>query len=192
MKVSSKRLAFSLIELLVVISVIGILLAILLPAVQSIRAAARKTECANRIKQIALATHNYHDSNKRFPSGIATSNPNFRMAGHSNAFTAILPFIELTNLSRSESGVQWATEIIDFQCPSSASLVAQNGGPDGGACDYAFCKGDNSRLAFRDNPGRGIFGVNSKTAMFSIFDGTSRTMMIGEAASDPSIDSHAT
>jgi prepilin-type N-terminal cleavage/methylation domain-containing protein/prepilin-type processing-associated H-X9-DG protein len=85
------RSAFTLVELLVVIAIVGALLALLLPAVQAAREAARAASCRNNLKQIATATHLYHDASKHLPSARADSGSNG--AGQS-AFMAILPFLE--------------------------------------------------------------------------------------------------
>lgn len=93
-----KRRAFTLVELLVVIAIIGILIALLLPAVQSAREAARRMQCVNNLKQMGVAIHMYHDQNKSFPPGNITEGPCCSTRSFTTWTIAILPFLELTSL----------------------------------------------------------------------------------------------
>ena len=89
---------FTLVELLVVIAIIGILVAMLLPAVQAAREAARRIQCANNMKQIGIALHNYHDNYGGFPPGYSTPGDTAADAKHGSALVALLPFMEYAEL----------------------------------------------------------------------------------------------
>ncbi|MCO8123015.1 DUF1559 domain-containing protein [Stieleria sp. TO1_6] len=97
-----KRPAFTLVELLVVISIIGILIALLLPAVQSVREAARRVQCVNHLKQLGLGLHSYHAAYNKFPfggAGVASAtNPALKRLWRPSWGTALLPFIEQSAL----------------------------------------------------------------------------------------------
>ncbi|MBI1248516.1 DUF1559 domain-containing protein [bacterium] len=94
-KTSRARSAFTLVELLVVIAIIGVLIALLLPAVQQAREAARRMQCTNQLKQLALAMHNYHDTYKLFPPGSVNLSTNTGANQNlTNWAICILPYIE--------------------------------------------------------------------------------------------------
>ncbi|NLS91984.1 MAG: DUF1559 domain-containing protein [Planctomycetaceae bacterium] len=142
-----KHYAFTLVELLVVIAIIGILIALLLPAVQAAREAARRSQCTNNLKQIALATHNYHDTHKVFPpaavwlANYGTDSANFRDGGYGATWaTMLLPFMEQSALHDqydfslpSDHDVNEpvvSTNIAGLRCPSDDELTPTSNSGD--------------------------------------------------------------
>jgi prepilin-type N-terminal cleavage/methylation domain-containing protein/prepilin-type processing-associated H-X9-DG protein len=192
MSLWNRRRAFTLIELLVVIAIIGILVALLLPAVQSAREASRRSQCANNLKQIGLAFHNYHDTYKRFPNSA------FDPAYATNScFVSILPFLEQKNISDLYDFTRPNTDPVNmaavskridiYICPSAAfQRIVPDPTCDGSsraAGTYAVCTGSTNPWATATNPHNGaIVNIASGfTGMHSITDGTSNTFLAGES-----------
>jgi prepilin-type N-terminal cleavage/methylation domain-containing protein len=94
------RSGFTLIELLVVIAIIGILIGVLLPAVQKVREAANRAKCQNNMKQIGLAVHNYHDTNDKFPKGSRNDRPELLTAPRTTYMIELYPYLEQENTWR--------------------------------------------------------------------------------------------
>ena len=198
-----RRHGFTLIELLVVIAIIAILVALLLPAVQQAREAARRTSCKSKLKQLALALHNYHDVHKVFPNGQIDSGNTAGGNGpatRGNGFSwqaLLLPYVELSGIYDGfdfRSSVTQGTNVaavsvgrIDlFLCPSDERGNSET--VNGAAMPKTSYFGSNS--SFQNNhstaPGNGKFGTNGVITirqavdMSQITDGTSNTIMIGE------------
>src|SRR5438094_7222490 len=130
---TGQRRGFTLIELLVVIAIIAILIGLLLPAVQKVREAASRMACANNLKNLGLAAHNYHDAQKKFPPGaggpLGPSFPQYLQLKHHGLGTYLLPYLEQDALFRQYRwDASWFdppnqpvvnTQLIIWQCPSA-------------------------------------------------------------------------
>lgn len=203
----TRRAAFTLVELLVVIAIIGILIALLLPAVQAAREAARRSQCVNNLKQLGVALQNYHDANKAFVYGkggtsscpVSSSQCN---QGRLSGFISLLPYMEQQALyanilaggngspSQGPAGwyswANWNYTIPGLICPSdpvntpAAGAVGQN--------NYAFSRGDTIYNTCNSTNARGMFMYSTCVRIAEVLDGTSMTVSMGERAriaSDP-------
>jgi len=184
------RKAFTLVELLVVIAIIGVLVALLLPAVQAAREAARRSSCSNNLKQIGLAVHNHHDTFRRLPpgwtapAGNAEGAPGWAWASHS------LNFMEQGNLYNQITFASAVSEPVNlnarqtvvetFLCPSDVGEdVFTLGTVQVARSNYLGVFG-NSEIEDSPSNGNGMFFHNSKLKFSSVTDGLSNTLMIGE------------
>ena len=187
------RKAFTLIELLVVIAIIGVLVGMLLPAVQSVREAARRTSCKNNLRQLVIATMNYQSSRRCFPrSYSAELGVDTPVEGQWSMRARILPYMEETNLHdlvdynlpySSQLDVA-ATRVSPLMCPSEINDVVRINSA-GIERDYpANFAGNMGTWKIWDpnngEVGDGSFHVNSKFTMAHFRDGTSHTLMFAE------------
>ena len=181
---------FTLVELLVVIAIIGILIALLLPAVQAAREAARRSQCTNNLKQVGLALHNYHDTFKTFPSGnIEDTVPADGIGAYrTNAWVRILPFIEQQaaydlwdfrfDLDATQNTPARRTPVDTYFCPSKPRSDRASSNEAYG--DYAFSTGTGTVHSANRYYWKGLFNTNSVCRFADITDGTSNTIAAGE------------
>lgn len=192
---SAGRRAFTIVELLVVIAIIGILIALLLPAVQAAREAARRTECLNHLKQLGLAVQNYADSWRCFPSSAIidlatqTTGNNVSWGVHGR----LLPYMEQRAVAdRVDLAAAWDSQlVIDavrirvFACPSDPKGDEIRNTGTGKPRLYPTNYGFNLGTYFVYDPhtgrgGRGISYPNSSVSWSGVTDGTSNTLLAAE------------
>jgi prepilin-type N-terminal cleavage/methylation domain-containing protein/prepilin-type processing-associated H-X9-DG protein len=198
----ARRRGFTLIELLVVIAIIAVLVGMLLPAVQKVREAASRVQCANNLKQLGLGLLQYESANHKFPPAQLDGPP-----GKSHGWAPyMLPYIEQQQLYNRYRWDLWSADPLNqpvvahqlpiFQCPSAPEQdrfmtfgVFQNNGK--GACgDYAPTMSVDPILVTQGlipqpNDYRGILEPNKMTRMCQIEDGTSKTVLLTEDAGRP-------
>jgi len=194
---------FTLVELLVVIAIIGILIALLLPAVQAAREAARRMSCTSNLKNIALAAQNYHDTYGRFPMGQVYETPQGDPLSGWGWGAGLLPFIEQGSLGKMiDFDLTWdapvnaaalETSLPIFNCPSSIKPDNQpHDDLNPGTSSYVGVSGafklsqqTTRKLESMGYSARkiqnGTFFRNSEVKMSQASDGTSNTFIVGEA-----------
>jgi prepilin-type N-terminal cleavage/methylation domain-containing protein/prepilin-type processing-associated H-X9-DG protein len=186
--------AFTLVEVLVVIAIIGVLVGLLLPAVQAARETARRMQCANNLHQMGIALHAYHDVHRRFPAGVVYPNRVMWTAQilpqlEQSPLYSTLDFSQPFDDGNQPNGRACAQFLNVYRCPSSGSPehVSVQGIADRVPSDYLAVASGTAKLDFGQSNlivGRknqdGCLFVNSPTRMSSILDGTSQSLALGE------------
>ncbi|TWU28052.1 DUF1559 domain-containing protein [Bythopirellula polymerisocia] len=188
--VSKSEKAFTLVELLVVIAIIGVLVALLLPAVQAAREAARRTSCLNNISQLALATHNYEFGVEHLPAGVINPTGPIRSepdGQHVSWIVQILPYMEMRTayeLFDMKAGAYApvnapirAVSVSLLMCPSFPGNE-KNEDETVAFGTYAGCHDGSETPINSDN--NGVLFLNSNIRYSDILDGSSQTLLLGE------------
>jgi prepilin-type N-terminal cleavage/methylation domain-containing protein/prepilin-type processing-associated H-X9-DG protein len=183
-----KRAAFTLVELLVVIAIIGILVSLLLPAIQAARESARRAQCTNNMRQLILAVHDFEQAHEHYPAGtVDTTGPirNVPIGHHISWIARILPYVEENALfdmldlslsayhSKNDRARQTMLDVLT--CPSNPSDWEPYS-------SYAGCHHDTEAPIDADN--RGVFFLNSRITRDDLKDGAAYTLFLGEKLID--------
>lgn len=204
---------FTLIELLVVIAIIGVLVALLLPAVQQAREAARRSQCKNNLKQIGLALQNYHEAFNVFPPGyiavldFSASEPEI-VGGGFGWGAMILPFLDQEELhdqinfnvlradypdggtvAEGENRTVYQTKMLAYLCPSDArdhtiTLLDDSAGVLGNMSRGNYPGSFGMGEAAEDEGREGMLFRNSSVTMGHVIDGSAKTFFVGERSSN--------
>ena len=201
----ARKSGFTLVELLVVIAIIGILVALLLPAVQASREAARNMQCRNNLKQIGLACHNYHSTFKKFP-GFAFRSEQTGEWVTGSWLVQIMPHMEnqalaelLTEIivnpqqrERNDLTLAFQTPVVGYYCPSRRAPIAYPShepimnSREAPRADYAMNAGAQTLSGFPlPGPVRGVWVAQVRMGAKDITDGMSNTDLVGEKFMDP-------
>lgn len=187
---------FTLVELLVVIAIIGVLVALLLPAVQAAREAARRNSCVNNLKQLGLGMHNFHDTYNKFPQNHTQVGGNVWEAV--SASFHMLPYIEQTPLyTEGQARItnkDWGwtyntmmnTKLSVFICPSSPGSPKRGSHPhgwDGPGGNYAWCTGSSVEVNWAGDRFNGMISYQTDRRMANVPDGLSNTILASEVLS---------
>lgn len=187
----NNRFAFTLVELLVVIAIIGVLVALLLPAVQAAREAARRSKCQNNLRQVVIALHSFEFANEHFPAGVTNDvGPirNERSGNHMNWIARMLP--QLDELPRFDR--------LDFQAGAYADknkyvaertmsvLLCPSDVTSGSYSNYAGVHHDLESPIDVDN--NGVMFLNSRITFNDIKDGSAYTLLVGEKLNEMATD----
>ena len=186
---------FTLVELLVVVAIIGILIGMLLPAVQQVREAARRTACLNNLAQIGLGLHNFEYAHEHFPAGVLDTKGPILSAPrgqHTGFLVQLLPFIEQLGIFdrfdqdlgayAQANAAARAMVLPVFICPSDGRQI--NTEETAGLTNYVGCHHGSEVPIDDDN--NGMLFLNSKVTFGDIYDGSSNTFLCGEAIQEPS------
>jgi prepilin-type N-terminal cleavage/methylation domain-containing protein/prepilin-type processing-associated H-X9-DG protein len=200
-----RRFAFTLVELLVVIAIMGVLLALLLPAVQKVRAAADRIRCGNNLKQLALAAHQYHDIHQIFPPGFFRAPGPWLQVKVVTVFVALLPHIDQDNLHRRWDYDHYGNNLGPYPTATAAQVITiavcpadllptppvdQNDSGSSprhwGEISYGGNAGVRSTA---DQTKDGVFFEASQVRFADVTDGASNTLLFGERNHwDPNYD----
>jgi prepilin-type N-terminal cleavage/methylation domain-containing protein/prepilin-type processing-associated H-X9-DG protein len=191
-----RRAAFTLLELLVVIGIVGVLVALLLPAVQKARAAADRVQCANNLKQLALAAHQYHDVQQTFPPGFYRAPGPWLEVKVYTLFIALLPHLEQDNLYQRWDFDRYGNNLGPYPTATASQVIPtavcpadylprppvdQNDMTSNprhwGLVSYGGNAGVRSTA---DQTKDGVFFEASQVRLADVTDGTSHTLLLGE------------